>query len=151
VVEALRDPKINLGERMPAYYSISNYVGSHDLDGSSPTVVQDFRKALQETLDNADRTLAQIEGTGMKLIAYEGGQHVTKNADVLSRNPVIYQLYQEWLDAVSSRYVLTMHYGNSGTYKSDGAWGAKEKTGQSLDTSPKARALVDWIAENPTE
>lgn len=150
-VEALKDPKINLGGRTPAYYSISNYVGSDNLDGASPTIVQDFRRALQETLANADKTLALIKPLGMQLVAYEGGQHVIRNADVLSRNPVIHDLYLEWLDAVSSRYVLTMHYANSGTYKSEGAWGAKEKTGQSLDKSPKARALVEWIAKHPTE
>ncbi len=151
-VEALKDPKLNLNMRMPTYYSVSNYVGSDDkLDGAGPNVASEFRAALQQTLQWADEALAKIEGTGMKLIAYEGGQHLLNNADVLSRNPLIYDLYQEWADAVSEKYVLTMHYGNSGSYSADGAWGAKESTGAPLEDSPKARALRDWIAAHPTE
>lgn len=149
-VDALRDDKINLGGRMPAYYSISNYV-NHEGDGASPTLAADFRAAIQDTLKWADDAIARIKDTGMQLVAYEGGQHITKNADAFSRNPLAYDLYKEWLDAMPSRYILTMHYGNSGAYGSDGAWGAKEKTGQNINEAPKARALRDWIRAHPTE
>lgn len=151
-VEALKDPKINLNSRTPAYYAISNYVGSDDkLDGASANVTADFRAALQQTLKWTDEAIAKIEGTGMKLAAYEGGQHLLKNADKLSRNPEIYNLYKEWADAVSKKFALTMHYCNSGSYTAGGAWGAKEKTGAPIESSPKAKALRDWITAHPTE
>ncbi len=151
-VDALRDPKINLGARMPAYYSISNYVGSDNkIDGASSTMPADFRAGIKDTLKWTDDAIAQIKGTGMQLVSYEGGQHLLKNADTFSRNPVTYDLYKEWLDAMTSKFILTMHYANSGSYADNGAWGAKEKTGQAISESPKARALRDWIAAHPTE
>ena len=151
-VEALKDPKINLGGRMPKYYAISNYVGSDDkIDGASATAVADFRTGLQQTLKWADEALAAIKGTGMTLAAYEGGQHLLRNADLFSRNPAIYQLYLEWADAVSQKYALTVHYCNSGGYVANGAWGSKEKTGAPIESAPKARALRDWIKAHPTE
>ena len=44
---------------------------------------------------------------------------------------------------------MTMHYANSGSWSSGGAWGAKQKTGGALAQNPKARAIVDWVKANP--
>jgi hypothetical protein len=151
-IDALKDSKINLGGKWPEYYSVSNYVGSDDkIDGNASTAVADFRTGIKTMLSWADQALALVNKTPMKLVAYEGGQSLFRNADVFNRKPEIYQLYLEYLDAAASRYVLTMHYANSGAWVPGGAWGTKEKTGAPLASSPKARALHDWIAKHPTE
>jgi hypothetical protein len=143
-LDALKDPNINLGGRTPDYYASSNYVGI-GLDGASPQIDQQWHAALAETITQATGQAQLIADTGMKLVAYEGGQHLLTNADVFARNPAAYNLYTDWLDEISKLFVLTMHYTNSGMWASGGAWGAKEHTGAPLSEAPKARALVDWI------
>ena len=41
------------------------------------------------------------------------------------------------------------HYTLYGSWNASGGWGAKESVSSSLEASPKFRALVDWIRDNP--
>lgn len=149
-LEALADSKINLGMRTPDYYTISNYVGADgSVDGNASDVVAQFKRALTSMVASATSQKNLISKTGMKLISYEGGQHLMKGADAFSRNPATYDLYKEWLDESAKLYAMTVHYANSGSWASSGAWGAKEKTGAALSQNPKARAIVDWIKAHP--
>lgn len=81
-----------------------------------------------------------------KLIAYEGGQHVTTNAQIISRNPEIYTLYVRYLDSCSAYLDEMSHYLHSGTFGSGGAWGSKESIGQDIRDAHKYRALFEWNA-----
>jgi hypothetical protein len=145
-VEALADARINLGMRTPHFYGISSYVGSDgSIDGAAGDVVAQFTKQIGDTVATARQQRSTIASTGMALVAYEGGQHITSHAAAFSRNPAAYELYTRWLDATASLYTLTMHYAFSGQYSDGGAWGSKEYVGQPLSQTPKARALLDWI------
>ncbi len=148
-LEALADRELNLGSRTPHYYTISNYVGADGLNGNAANMADQFREALAEMVRQATSQKNLIAASGMKLISYEGGQHLLQGADAFSRNPVTYDLYKEWLDASAKIFAMTVHYANSGSWSSGGAWGAKSKTGAALAQNPKARALVDWVKANP--
>jgi hypothetical protein len=149
-VAALNDASINPGQRMPHFYAISNYVGSDGaIDGAAGDAVDKFKSGIQQTLGWATQQKSTVAATGMTLVAYEGGQHITNHAAAFSRDPAAYDLYREWLDAMSSLYALTVHYGFSGTYNDTNAWGSKEHAGQPLAETPKARALRDWISAHP--
>jgi hypothetical protein len=145
-VSALADARANPEQRTPHFYAISNYVGSGGgIDGASGNVSSEFASGITEMLGWAKQQKSTIASTGMKLVAYEGGQHITTHAAAFSRNPAAYELYRQWLDQVSELYALTVHYGFSGSYNDNNGWGSKERVGQPLSETPKARALLDWI------
>jgi hypothetical protein len=149
-VDALKDPKINFGQRTPDDYAISNYVGADgSINGSASNVSAQFVDGIAAMVKSATSQKALSEGAGMRLISYEGGQHITQGAAAFSKNPAAYELYEQWLDASAKLYALTVHYALSGSYSDGGAWGAKEHVGQPLSEAPKARALVDWIKAHP--
>ena len=81
---------------------------------------------------------------GLKLIAYEGGQHVYKKAQKINRDSVMYDLYKQYLDEMSKFFNHFSHYCHVGQAGDGGAWGAMEYTGQPIDQAHKHRALVDW-------
>lgn len=85
-----------------------------------------------------------------KLIAYEGGQHVTTNAQIISRNPEMYTLYVRYLDSCSAYLDEMSHYLHSGTFGNGGAWGSKEFIGQDIQNAHKYRALYEWNAGTAT-
>jgi hypothetical protein len=82
------------------------------------------------------------------MITYEGGHHITTNADQFSANPKSYQLYRDLLTAMQSHVTLFMHYVHSGSWGTVNAWGAKRSIDQPLADAHKYRALVDYIKAN---
>ncbi|VXD21644.1 Cellulose-binding domain protein [Planktothrix serta PCC 8927] len=97
---------------------------------------------------------------GLKLVAYEGGQHLVshrkdpQNQQVtdflikLNRHPQMYdtylQLLQDWEQAGGTVF---MHFTDIGKPTKYGSWGALESVYQ--PTSPKYKALEDFIDHNP--
>lgn len=96
----------------------------------------------------------------LTLVAYEGGQHLVADRKhpqqerltnfliQLNRDPQMYdtylQLLQDWKQA---RGTLFMHYADIGKPTKYGSWGALESVYQ--PTSPKYKALEDFIDQNP--
>ena len=97
---------------------------------------------------------------GLKLVAYEGGQHivphrkdpnkeqVSKFFIQLNRDPQMYdtylQLLEDWKQAGGNVF---MHFADIGKPTKYGSWGALESVYQ--PTSPKYKALKDFIDNNP--
>jgi hypothetical protein len=97
---------------------------------------------------------------GLKLVAYEGGQHLVppnkapKKEEVsqffikLNRHPQMYdtylQLLQDWKQAGGTVF---MQYNDISIPQKYGSWGALESVYQ--PTSPKYKALEDFIDHNP--
>jgi hypothetical protein len=129
---------------IPEYYAIANYIDTGD--GASGNIRERWSKKLASAAKYYQQVVDAISPFGMKLIAYEGGQHYTVNADAFSRNPWSYDMYVEWLDTVKNHFELTCHYTHTGIWQGGGAWGAKESTAQSIDDAHKYRALRDWVA-----
>jgi hypothetical protein len=141
-VKSLDDPTVN-----PFGMQADAWAGAPYMGGSSVSELKSDIPAVAEACRNNKQWL---EPRSIQLICYEGGQHALQNADKVSRDSKIYDVYREYLDTLA-RYVdgVFCHYTNCGKWSNGGAWGAKEFTGQDQSDAPKYRALNDWSRENP--
>lgn len=131
-------------------YAIAPYFGN--ADGASLDAIAVLRNNIRTKVGPGIRTVLnaiQKSSTPIDLIAYEGGQHVTTNADIVNKKPEMYGLYKEYLDTLKKYMNLFVNYAHCGKPGSSGAWGVKEYTGQPISEAHKYRALVDWSKANP--
>jgi hypothetical protein len=109
------------------------------------------------------RDNASVAAThGVRLIAYEGGQHLAGvsgeqdsaplNAlfDATNRHPRMKSLYTTYLEGWrQSGGQEFAHYVNCGTFSKWGRWGALEHQQQARTTAPKFDAIQSFIETNP--
>ena len=95
---------------------------------------------------------------GLKIVAYEGGQHLTAFGDgskmtnliAVNKDPRIKDLYLEYLDMwKQSGGTLFMHFSSVCDQSAYGSWGSKEIWSQTRAQAPKYDALLTWIDNNP--
>ena len=85
--------------------------------------------------------------TDVGINSYEGGTHIVRNADVGNRNPGIYTLHGQMLDALEAEgFASFQHHVATSAHFGDAGFGFNEYTGQPAAAAPKWRALRDWIA-----
>ncbi len=117
--------------------------------------------ALEEVMPWTTAHKSAATARGLRLVAYEGGQHlvgvfgVENDEDITdlfiganrdARMGPIYQSYLEsWKDNGGELFAL---FGLSGTYTRFGSWGIVERLGQT-PRPPKAQAILDFNAANP--
>lgn len=142
-IEALGDSQINPNGVQADVYSIAPYFGN----GAS--TIEEAGAAVPGAIQHAANQAAAVEGSGLQLNAYEGGQHLMGNADVVSRNPRMYDHYTTYLQGIAPHIGVFAHYNHSSSYSSGGAWGAKEGIGQAISQAHKYRSLVDYAGEAP--
>ena len=172
-LDAVYSPTINTTGERPDAYGIAPYFAGKNLDGNLPNILQvdgDITKGLlyrdifverQEgsgvdsgkstPLDNVDAHRSRLNSYDPKirLVAYEGGQHIKVNAVAPNTSPYMYDVYKVYLDALAAHKMdLFNHYTTVGYFTAGGCWGAKEFTGQDAAVAHTYRALVDWIATN---
>lgn len=119
------------------------------VSGNSPEAVAQLREAIREAGQKVAGLKKFAAAAGLKLIAYEGGQHVIQKASVINRNPAMYDLYHEYLREMSKYFSHFSHYAHVGGAKDRGAWGCMERTGQPLEQPHKYRALAEWVKTHP--
>ncbi|PSB22516.1 cellulose-binding protein [filamentous cyanobacterium CCP1] len=92
---------------------------------------------------------------GLKLVVYEGGQHLARSDDEtlteffieLNRQPEMYDVYTEMLEHWKQENgTLFMHFSDISRPSRWGSWGALEYVGQ--ESTPKYQALIDFIERN---
>ena len=160
-LDPLFDPDFNPTGALPEAYGIAPYFGANGLNGNDPDIWEKLNEDIfiqrPEGSDNAggDSRIEDIRDQhevasryGIELIAYEGGQHITKSAAEVNRDPRMYEIYIDYLDAVSEYLTVFAHYVHVANCKNSGAWGAKEYTGQSPNEAHKYRALRDWADQH---
>ena len=123
-------------------------------------------RAESETLPKAIQAMkAQgevAEGFGLRLVAYEGGQHYsavegvendeTINVlyDAINRHPRMKIVYLRYLEAWQrSGGELFLHYTNVSAYSKWGRWGLKEYLDQPRSKAPKFDAVMQFIDQTP--
>jgi hypothetical protein len=111
---------------------------------------------LPEVMRNYEYHVREAKKRGLKVLAYEGGQHITSNFSQMQGNedfvglhvginksPLIKNLYkinfENWRKAGGG---LFMHFVDTSDYTQHGSWGALEYITQ--DTSPKWEALIEF-------
>jgi hypothetical protein len=107
---------------------------------------------------NAQKALC--DSAGLKLIAYEGGQHLVGvgnavNDDALTalltsanRGPALRQLYVDYLNnwhSVSGGGVMCA-FSHIGRYSKWGSWGMRENQAQDPAAAPKWQGCLDFLA-----
>lgn len=116
----------------------------HQVQGDATNAVALLRAAIQKSAQDSARHQKIAHEAGLKLIAYEGGQHVVKMAREINRSLAMHDLTQEYLREMSRYFEHFCYYAHVGQAGKGGAWGAIEYTGQPLSEAHKYRALVDW-------
>ena len=142
-LQVMKDAKHNLWRVKADAMAIAPYFG-HGVDGAAADAVEQMRKGIAKSVADCEKHLKIAEAAGVRLIAYEGGQHVTKNAAELNRSPAMHGLYEEYLRAMSPFFDVFCHYAHVGQAGKGGAWGAIEYTGQAVGEAHKYRAMVEW-------
>lgn len=115
-----------------------------------------FRE-LPATVDKAADFIRQdkamADSYGLRLIAYEAGQHITYYGDDktvigrLNRDPRMEAIYDRYLAAWSREAgdLITI-FANQSPLSSQAAWGLAEYPGQAMAETPKRRAVLAAIA-----
>ncbi len=147
-LEVLADKKLNPWGVKATAIAPAPYFG-HKVDGASATAADDLRADIKKVGERSAQLKSIASAAGLKLVAYEGGQHVGKNADAINRLPVMEELYAEYLAEMAKYYDHFCHYCHVGKASTRGAWGAMENTGQALSEAHKQRALVKFSTNNP--
>lgn len=155
---ALLNTSINPSGIMPDAYGIAPYFGGNGLDGSTTGIFDLLRKDIflhralspdiSSRMDNVKEIFNFLKGKNIDLIAYEGGQHLATKAVTPNRDPQMYSVYIEYLEALDDYMPLFTHYITVNSFSEDNCFGAKEYTGQPMSEAHKYRALYDYIKVN---
>jgi hypothetical protein len=138
----------------PYFYNPAGQVSeSMNADQVVSAVFNGGKAAVDTAIRNALRQKAVANKYGLRLIAYEGGQHYTAYTPKLGaafilanrdqRMEALYADYlRRWRTEIGDLMVL---YNLSGTFSQYGSWGLREYTGQPLADAPKMRAVANEI------
>ncbi len=132
-------------------------------DGGVERVLEECRKSLDELPAEIRGHRELADKLGMKLLAYEGGQHLAgvgplmndvKLVDLFAlanRAPGMYDLYRDYLKLWNeeSGGGLMCLYHSVGEYTKFGSWGLMEYDGQDPARAPKYRAVIDHLDATP--
>ena len=158
LLHAVTDSTINKTGLQPDFFSIASYFGQEIKKGDKDKLKL-LKKDIPELQKKIIRTENVINGTcnekwyeqtpcklsNMKLICYEGGQHLLAGADSVSANPEIYRIYRDYLKVIEKHFQgVYCHYVHCGVWENNGAWGAKAFIGQDEKFAHKYRALKYW-------
>lgn len=145
-LKVLRDPKLNPWAIKATAIATAPYFG-HKVDGKALDAAEQLRESIRKTASECAKHLEIASAAGLRLVAYEGGQHITTNAKLINRDPVMYRLYRDYLAEMNKFFSHFSHYAHVGMAGDGGAWGAIEFTGQPLIDAHKYRALMEWAGE----
>jgi hypothetical protein len=144
---------INPGTHPTVYASLDNFFA--DLNSRALPTAITFMTGSKSMLAN------NFAGSGMRLIAYEGGQHFAgiggftfDNAcntifDAANADPRMGALYADYLAAWKQNGDEFAHFYNVGRWGPFGRWGALEFQDQTPASSPKFSAIATFSNANP--
>jgi hypothetical protein len=122
-------------------------------------LVAALEQDVAETKNHVSAYAAEAKQRGLRLVAYEGGQHLAgfggaENDDRLirlfqaaNRHPRMKDLYskdlENWREAGGGLYCV---FSSMGLYSKWGSWGLLEHTGQDLKSAPKYQAIREYLS-----
>jgi hypothetical protein len=120
------------------------------------------RESIEANRKNVEAYAAEARKRGLRLIAYEGGQHLvgTNGAEnnllldqlfvEANRHPRMGELYrqdlEQWRECGGGLFCLYSSMARPGKY---GCWGLLEGPGQDARAAPKYRSAMDFLDRNP--
>ena len=118
------------------------------------------RRALVTTLTELGRQTEMAQRYGLKLVAYEGGQHMTpilgsENNEKITKlfhaanahprmRDIYAAMYRGWADAGGD---LFCHYSSIARWNKWGSWGMKQHSDEDPLGAPKYRASIEWAKQ----
>jgi hypothetical protein len=117
----------------------------------------DLDKSVDEAIDVSAQQKAIAGRYGLKLIAYEAGQHLGgaaggSNMDfvrAIQSDPRMGRAYTRYLNGWRTKVGGTiMHYSSTGPISQFGSWGLREYPGQPASETPKLVAVRAFVASN---
>jgi hypothetical protein len=127
--------------------------------GTVDEIIALCREEMQtKGVQNVSDLSVAATARGLKLVAYEGGQHLTAYGDATkmdnliaaNSDPRMKDLYLEYLDIWKQNGgTLFMHFSSVAKQGPYGSWGSKEYWSQPRAEAPKYDALLTWIDNNP--
>ena len=140
LMTALGDSSINPNGSQPTAFAVAPY-----FSGTSLAALQTSAAGVASGLDS-NATCAS--GKGLPLISYEGGADsysAGNGCTTLQHDSGMRSLYSSFLDTL-----LAHQKGPFMQYTATGScWGLKERTGDTLSTSPKYQGVTEWLAAHP--
>jgi hypothetical protein len=134
------------------------YFGHSFFDGANanvtdlPILFASLETARVTAISKAVTNKATALRYGKRYIAYEAGQHIIAtqqaNADTaarMQRSPLMYEIYKRYIADWKSQMGDTIaFYSATGSISQYGSWGIREYAGQSLNETPKRRAVLEY-------
>jgi hypothetical protein len=139
---AFADATINPNHTKADAYAIAPYF--------SGTSIADLGTSISTVVQWTQYSFTCASGGALALISYEGGSDSSASpgngCTTLQHDQGMHDLYETYLTGISGAKLTGpfMQYTHTGS-----CWGLKEKTGDTLATSPKYAAVVDWLAAHP--
>lgn len=166
-LEVYRNSTYNPNGTFPDGFAGTFYVGGTTINGADTNLAAVLQDTMHSVIEprwaemrstiNQART---ADGRDYLMVSYEGGQHLTLNADKPA-DDVMYDFYVNLLDAADNYYDLMTHYTHDGAPDDGGAWGSVKATTAAgfqysqptleatIADNPKYRALLEYINETP--
>ena len=133
----IEDRRFNPSGVRPDVYAIAPYIYSDTINRES------LLRGIDEMLTHVRLQSKITREKGIKLVAYEGGEHTAQ--PVTRTQPWIDEVYRKYLDVLSAHLDAYVNYNMAGQ-----TWGEVEYVGQHKETSGAWpwRAINRWIDEN---
>jgi hypothetical protein len=172
LLDAFENPAVNPKRVRADAFAIAPYFGT--------SVADDIAKARKASTISVDEILKRLEGTidqqvrvttkehkaladrhGLRLVAYEGGQHLVANGEYMNnealtakliaanRDPRMGRLYEKMFDAwyaESGRELLVL-FNSAETPSKFGSWGLLESQEQLPERAPKYKAFREQLVK----
>ncbi|MCY3017698.1 MAG: hypothetical protein NTW87_01525 [Planctomycetota bacterium] len=147
MLAALQDPAINPDGVKADAAAYGVYFGFYANGKTATETLKQVAADIPNHVNILKKQKEMADKAGLVLISYEGGQHIATPAAAIPANkdPGMYQVYLDFLNAISPYLTMFNQYTVCGKYSNWGCWGAKEYVTQPLAEAPKYRALVDYL------
>jgi len=146
LMPALKNATINQQQIMPDVFAIAPYTG-HGLDASDPKIFEKLLAELSTTTEGWLKAQKKVaDENGLKLVTYEGGQHLWAHGGdariSVNKDPRMGEFYTKYLDVMSNYVSLYMNFVYNGQI-----WGSKYNISD-VNTDYKYEAIQDWITNH---
>ena len=149
-----RSPRIS-----PATWPPSGKPSAHEVEQWTVDQALDYleRTALPESIRWIKDQKQVADKYGLKLVAYEGGQHmvgvagaenneaITRLFQAANRHPRMGAIYQQYFDAWTAEGGdLFCYFASTGRWSKWGSWGILQHDDSAEQSSPKFMATMRW-------
>lgn len=134
--------------------AVAPYFGHNAKGATVDQVIGACRAHIDLLVKEAAGQKAVADRYGLRLIAYEAGQHLQAPKDAAltavyiaaNRDPRMYELYSRYIGVLGANGVgLVCWYNSCGTPSKWGSWGLLERLDQPLAAAHKFRAVLDTM------